>query len=630
MNTTLHNHAIALLSLLVITGAAYFIYSAALGGAFNFDDAPHLQALAFIEDLPSALAFIVSGDAGPLGRPIALASFALQFSAWPHSPEEFLYTNILIHLINGLLVAWFALRLARVKEDISGYALPFALTLFSLWTLQPLLASASLMVVQRMTTLSATFVLVGLVGYLAGRQRIVHARRRGWPMMVGSLGVATLLAVLTKETGALLPVYVWVLEYTLFDSPQNIRIFSVWRRLLHVPVAVLLGYTILQLPHIFEVTQRGFSAWQRLVSEGPILWTYLRLIVLPKSSDLGPFHDDIAVSASLIESPQAFLAWSAWGVLIATAILLRRRFPWFSFTAGWFLLGHALESTLFNLELYFEHRNYLPSLGPLAWISASVWRVPKNYKRVVVGVTATYVLLLGFVLHEVTAAWGSPDIAARLWADKHPASERAQQFLANRLIAGGDVKLALSVIENAYDRDPFNIGLALQAVQLSCALGEDVSVKVEQSLVTLSRARVDYSILDTLEMILNQYQQRKCLGLTQEAMHRLIDNLLANHHYQGLAITRFKLHHAKARLFFENRELDPTVRHLEQAFEALPDLDTGVLMVGLLNSAGLRDEALKKLEFFKQSLPLNPVLRQQWKERLNEVAEDLRQSANGF
>jgi tetratricopeptide (TPR) repeat protein len=90
-----------------------------------------------------------------------------------------------------------------------------------------------------------------------------------------------------------------------------------------------------------------------------------------------------------------------------------------------------------------------------------------------------------------------------------------------------------------------------------------------------------------------------------------------------LAITLFRLHHLKARLYLEVGELDPTIRHLELAFNALPDLDTAVLMLGLLESAGLQEEALKKLESFKQSLPLNSIQRQQWKKRLNEIEEDL-------
>jgi hypothetical protein len=50
-----------------------------------------------------------------LGRPIALASFVPQAYAWPDAPDVFLRTNILIHLLNGILVTWFLYLLGRAQ-----------------------------------------------------------------------------------------------------------------------------------------------------------------------------------------------------------------------------------------------------------------------------------------------------------------------------------------------------------------------------------------------------------------------------------------------------------------------------------------------------------------------------------
>jgi len=618
-----------LIILLGVASGTYLLYAPALSGELNFDDAPNLHALSSIIDIPTALTFVFSGNAGPLARPIALASFALQFYEWPHSPQSFINTNILIHLINGLLVCWLGLRLARLRSELSPHAVPFALTMHTIWLLQPILASASLMIVQRMATLSATFVLLGLIGYLAGRERIAEGRRWGWPLLLGSLGIATTLASLSKETGMLLPVYVWVLEFTLLAPLATNRMFQVWKILLHVPIGALLVYMALQIPHVMQITSRGYSALQRLITEGPILWTYVRLIFLPQATSLGPFHDDIPVPESVSESAVALLAWSAWGILIGVAVLLRPRLPWVSFAVGWFLLGHSLESSIFNLEPYFEHRNYLPSLGPIAWVGTLPWLAPTMFRRAAVGAATAYMLLLGFVLHEVTAAWGNPQLAARLWADHHPNSERAQQFLAQRYVVHGDYYHALSIIDDTYRRTPANVGLALQSIQVSCALKQDVSHKINEIQPSLASARMSNSVLETLRILLDVQQTGKCSGLDPHGMHRLIDSLLANPYYRDTRNASFNLHHYKARLYFASRELDPAVRHLEQAFEAQPDLDTAVLMIGFLRSAGLEDEALKKLDSFKQWLPLNPVLRQQWEKKLGRIESDIARPAKG-
>ena len=41
-----------------------------------------------------------------------------------------------------------------------------------------------------------------------------------------------------------------------------------------------------------------------------------------------------------------------------------------AFAVLFFLAGHILESSIFPLELIFEHRNYLPSFGP--WFALGV------------------------------------------------------------------------------------------------------------------------------------------------------------------------------------------------------------------------------------------------------------------
>ena len=66
--------------------------------------------------------------------------------------------------------------------------------------------------------LAATFVFAGLWGYAHGRSLLAQGRRRtAYVWMSLSLALGTLLAVLSKENGALLPVLAWVLEALVFD-----------------------------------------------------------------------------------------------------------------------------------------------------------------------------------------------------------------------------------------------------------------------------------------------------------------------------------------------------------------------------------------------------------------------------
>jgi len=442
--------------------------------------------------------------------------------------------------------------------------------------------------------------------------------------MLGSLAGFGLLALFTKEPGALLPIFVWVLETTLLPQTIQQSFFIWWRRLLYLPLGLLVGHMALQIPHIFENPGiRAHTPWQRLLTEGPILWRYVYLLLLPRASEYGPFHDDWVAVASLGNSPSALIAWLSWIALAGLAIVKRKRWPWLSFAIAWFLLGHALESSLFNLELYFEHRNYLPSVGILAAISAMIWQTPSQYRTTALGVTAVYALLLGLVLHEVTSAWGNARVASQLWGARHPESERAQQFLANNLLYQGDVKGALALLESIYQRHPERTGLGLQTIQLRCELHEDVTTDLQQILPLVRKAGLDHSMADTAEKLLALSEQKKCAGIDNDAVFDLIDALLENDTIRQITVTQFKLHRLKAKMFYVAGWGQPTIQELETAFNLIPDLETGILMIKIFSSGGFHDRAEQKIREIRQFLPNNPILKAQWLSQLDELEREL-------
>ena len=84
---------------------AWYCYQPAISGAFQLDDYVNLAGLSTVEDPASAINYISSGIAGPTGRPLALASFAVQADQWKEGPAALIQVNILIHLVNAVLLA---------------------------------------------------------------------------------------------------------------------------------------------------------------------------------------------------------------------------------------------------------------------------------------------------------------------------------------------------------------------------------------------------------------------------------------------------------------------------------------------------------------------------------------------
>lgn len=610
----------------VLLGITWALYVPGQTGTFHFDDEINLRGLALVEDTGSALVFIAGGEAGPLGRPVSLASFLLNVGDWPDNPQGFLSVNILIHLLNGALLAWFALRLVRLtRPELAARSEWLAVSAAALWLLFPVLASTQLLAIQRMTSLSATFVLGGLIAYVVGLSWEAAGRAaRGRCLQAAGVGLGTFLAAFSKENGALLPLYALVLEATVLASVGGIAAWRRWRMtFLALPVMLLFGYLAAHLsPTAFSA--RDFTLTERMLTQPIILWDYLRLTLLPRANVFSPFHDDYGVAQTLLDPPAALVAVLAWVAVLGVALWQRRRWPLLALAVLWYLAGHALESSALPLELYFEHRNYLPLVGPaiaLAWLA---WTATESWRRMAPALLTTYLFMLAALLWQTTSLWGEPLLAAEIWAIDKPASPRAQQFLAQRYVLLGEPGTAYKVLSRASSANTERIDLALQTLQLACADGRESAVREDyrRVLPRLTHGPFGNASLSTLSVILDLREDGRCTALADDQMHRMLDDLLGNPRYQS-GHSRSHLHHMKARLYRNAKSLDGTAHHLELAFNAQPDIGTAVVMIGTLVSGGLREEALAFLDGVRDRAPTHPLLRSQWMRLLDQLEQQI-------
>ena len=437
--------ALLLLGALALTVAAYL---PALPGPLIFDDGPNLAPLlaASRDNVYSLAHFVLSGTAGPTGRPIALASFALDYRLFGPDPLNFRATNLVLHVLTGLLIFLLFARLTTaLRKNGRGRwdLLPAAITA-SVWLLHPLNVSTTLYVVQRMTQLGALFTLCGLLAYTHGRMMWPQDPSRGRRWAIGGLALFTVLATLSKETGALLPLYAAVVELTIFRRTHPVPPGRNQRLLnfsLIAPLAVLVGLMGLQALS-FSNAARAFSIGDRLLTEARVLIEYLGQIFLPRTSQLGLFHDDYTVSVGMLSPWTTLPSLTAVVALLTLSVRWRAKEPALALAITWFFAGHVLEATVIPLELYFEHRNYLPMVGPLFALAyyACEQKKPLGFARAAGG---ALVMLTIMVIGFATArAWQNPSELASLWAFHKPGSVRATSLdytvhqLPERLFGG--------------------------------------------------------------------------------------------------------------------------------------------------------------------------------------------------
>ncbi|MCB1636333.1 MAG: hypothetical protein KDI51_17225, partial [Xanthomonadales bacterium] len=295
---------------LAITAA---IYAPGLHGPWLFDDFPNLEVLKrFIAGDVTAWYVIFTNESGPLGRPLAMASFALDAQLFGESSWHAKRSNLVLHLVNGVLLFILLRRVVGLAFDQhrgrppAPYSAPLvALTLTATWLVLPVNVSTVLYLVQRMTILSATLVLLGLIVYLYARTRPPEQSLRANLALWLGVPAFSLAAALSKENGLLLPMLATVLEFTVLPRTGEQRSRSVHGFLLVfvcAPIVIGLGALLLKPGFLLAgYAARDFGPLERLATEGRVLWSYVAAILRPSAATLGLFHDTYPISRGALQ-----------------------------------------------------------------------------------------------------------------------------------------------------------------------------------------------------------------------------------------------------------------------------------------------------------------------------------------
>ncbi|MDA8095564.1 MAG: hypothetical protein M0T84_16980 [Betaproteobacteria bacterium] len=469
--------------MVIVIVVAVAVYWPGIRGPFLFDDFSNLALLGEhgpIDNLHHLIRYLLSGFSGPLGRPVSMAAFLLDDNTWPSIPAPFKYTNILIHALNGVLLCAVLWQFCRALNVAASRAAWVAVIGAGIWFLHPFWVSTTLYVVQRMTLLAATFVFLALMCYLHGRHLLIRGRvARGYAYMTFGLVGCGALAILSKENGALLPVFILVLErYALaVHAPipeERQHGWRVWRVLfLYLPSLLILGYLATFLPALVagNAEGRNFTPGQRLLTEGRIVVQYLTMLLVPRPHYGGLFHDDILISRGFFSPPSTMLSWLVIAGLIVGAERSRNRQPMLAVAIMFFLAGHVVESTWIQLQLYFEHRNYLPASFLFLPLAGWIVQTPRMSSRVrIVAVCSILGLLSGETLARANL-WGTTFVAAVSWDRAHPDSPLATEYLAQLWMKTGNAAEAERLLQHVLKRHPHDILGQIDLLGAQCAQG---------------------------------------------------------------------------------------------------------------------------------------------------------------
>ncbi|HUA63413.1 MAG TPA: tetratricopeptide repeat protein [Verrucomicrobiae bacterium] len=463
---SLQGSAAPLLALALLVGACY---SNSLRGAMVFDNAPILVRDARIraataENLDAILHNEYWYNAAPSGlyRPLTTLSYMFNSSILGEgaNPTGYHAVNLALHILN----VWLAYAIGLM---ILGDWAP-AMGLAALWGVHPVLTESVTNIVGRADLLAAFGVLAGLLCY--SRFLAAPARRR-WLWLV-AVGVAQLIAVFSKESGAILPGVLLVYDLAFPDR-------AIWRRRLPGYVALApafaafiylrAGVQTRLLVHFAENPLAGAGFLTSRITAvkviGKLMWLFLWPLHL--SADYSFNAVPLFAWRPAWEDAQALLALLACVALLAVAVRWRRRNRALFFLIGFFFVAIAPTSNVFLTigSIMAVRFLYLPSIGLAGCVALVLYG---RARRVAPIVTAVLVVALAARTYARNPDWRDE---LSLWSATVavvPNSARAHNNLCNALSeipsrqrdAVAECNAALHILPDYADAH-FNLGRLL-------------------------------------------------------------------------------------------------------------------------------------------------------------------------
>jgi hypothetical protein len=591
----------------VLLAAATLIvlaYWPGLGGGFLLDDFENFSPLSsFVAGELTWQGAVFSNQSGPLGRPLSMASFAADAQLFGLDPRAFLRTNLVIHLGCSLLVLLLLQRLLTLApQAVPGRVAWIALGLAFVWAVLPIHVSVVLYAVQRMALLSALFVFAALLVFVIARQRLRDGKS-GWalPLFVG-FPLFTALALLSKENGALAPLIASAIEIAWFRQPRSVReqraralFFGLF---LGLPVVLALAGLALAPERIlsgYEV--RNFTLAERMLTQPRVLWDYVQHIVLPFGPAMGLIHDDYPKSTTLLSPPATLAAIVAWIAALVLAWRLRSTAPAVLGGLLVFLAAHAMESTIFPLELYFEHRNYVAAVGVVIAVAglvgaghARLGSTTSSFRRALAAAAVLMPLTFAAATYARAMVWGDPQARMTQALAASPTSPRLRSQLAATVAETGDLAGAVEHIDKAASGPaaPPARTLDLWRILSACVAKASLAESgVMEAAIAATTPRIALTEMVSFEALAQRIEGGQCAWPSAAQAIELGQAMLAHTSQPATAHEVWRVRYNLARLLASTGDLGAAAALAQQAWaDSRWNGGVGVLVFQLHASLG--------------------------------------------
>jgi hypothetical protein len=376
------------IAVLLIVGVALVAYSNTFSVPFHFDDRPNIlenpdvQIKVLTWDRVQQL---IKNTYKESIRVFSYFTLALNYYLGGVNVFGYHLVNFIIHVASGIFLYWFLMltfNLPHLKEKYGGISYRVALFGSLIFISHPIQTQSVTYIVQRMASMAGMFYLFSMVLYIKGR---LSSGRVKYVYFLGMV-LSYLLGVFSKENVAILPLFIALYEFYFF---QNLDLTPRGKKILILLGGVLLGLLafgfILWGKRYIELTIAGyqyrtFTLSERVLTQFRVVLYYLTLLIYPHPSRLNLDYD-FPISKTIFDPLTTILSIFIITGVIGYSFWVAKKRPVLSFFILWYFGNLVIESSIFPLEMVYEHRLYLPSVGPFVLFSLFLVRGIDQLKR---------------------------------------------------------------------------------------------------------------------------------------------------------------------------------------------------------------------------------------------------------
>lgn len=535
------------LPIFLIMLGCWSVYFNSLDVPFYLDDIGSIVKNQYFDDATYVTLFYDYGL-----RYLGYMGFWINFEYFGLDVLPYHIVNVFIHMLAGVSIFFLTKELAksmRVSSD-EKYLNTMACLVALLFVLHPLQSQGVTYIVQRLTSQVAVFYIASLLFYLRARSTSTLGPKLSFLFFSVLFAVG---AFFTKQNSFTLPLAILLCEWLVFSSLTKKKVFF----FIGVCLFGLISLVLFQsgVEHVFnELDGRlretnQLSRIEYFLPQLPIVWTYIGKLFLPWPLQLEyDYHVD-SFSAWII-----FVSGVAHLLVIFGAILLRAKYPLFTWGILFYYLAHAVESSIIPIsDFAFEHRTYLPNVGFFVAFGSVLFNIILKFsnrnlrsKLITISVTVSLLVSLSILTFMRNQQWLSPELLLSNDLKQAPKSARAIHNYAEFKLKEGDVDVALELLEslmelelNRIDANMFNTYLAtlINSKQYRKAIDKG-SLLLEQPLRVELRALI-HANLGTAYVNLKDYEKANMFFEQASVQASLPINSLIAYAYASLAVGEY-------------------------------------------------------------------------------------------